>query len=185
MSNDKATIAATTPIKTELEAGKTYYWCTCGLSKKQPFCDGSHASTDFKPQAFTADSDGDAYLCQCKATANPPFCDGSHKKLGDAAAGDAVPHMDQGGAPKAVATPEEPSVAFIHELARDGLSKMGLHGPMDAMGVPRKDLPDWDDIQILTAQMATKPLLDDATVGTDLILGPRAKKPLRHPPICL
>jgi len=75
-------------------------------------------------------------------------------------------------------TPEEPTVARIHELARDGLSKVGHHGELGAMGVPRKDLPHWDDIQILAAQFATKPLMDDAQVGTDLVIGPRAAKPL-------
>lgn len=75
-------------------------------------------------------------------------------------------------------TPEEPTVARIHELARDGLSKLGRHGEMGAMGVPRKDLPDWDDIQILAAQMARKPLLDDHPVATEGVIGPRADKPL-------
>jgi len=69
-------------------------------------------------------------------------------------------------------------VARIHELARDGLSKLGHHGEMGAMGVPRKDLPHWDDIQILPAQMARKPLLDDQSVATGVVIGPRAAKPL-------
>ena len=177
--NTKPVIAAKRPIKAELEAGKTYHWCTCGLSKKQPFCDGSHKSTSFRPKAFTAESDGDAYLCQCKASANPPFCDGTHKKLDTLNAGDPVPDLQQGRAPKAEPTAEEPTVALIHELARDGLTKMGHHGPMDAMGVPHSELPQWRDIQILTAQLATKPLMDDAPVGTELVIGPRAKKPLK------
>jgi glutamate synthase domain-containing protein 2 len=63
-------------------------------------------------------------------------------------------------------------------LAKDGLSKLGHHGEMGAMGVPRKDLPHWDDIQILPAQMARKPLLDDTPVATPVTLGPRAVKPL-------
>jgi len=177
-TKSKPVIAAKNPIKAEFEAGKTYYWCTCGLSKKQPFCDGSHKSTSLTPQAFTAESDGDAYLCQCKASANPPFCDGTHKKLDGIDVGAPIPELDHGGAPKAEPTVEEPTVALIHELARDGLSKMGHHGPMDAMGVPRDELPRWDDIQMLTAQMAKKPLLDDAGVGTELVIGPKANKPL-------
>ena len=76
-------------------------------------------------------------------------------------------------------TDSEPHVGFIQELARDGLSKMGKHGPVEAMGVPRQQLPSWDDIQILTAQIARFPLLDDAVVGTEVIIGPRARKPLR------
>jgi glutamate synthase domain-containing protein 2 len=81
--------------------------------------------------------------------------------------------------PTAAATPEEPTVEFIHALARDGLEKTGHHGPLAAMGVPRTTLPQWDDIQILTAQLATKPLLEDTEVGTELIVGPNAKKLLR------
>ena len=74
-------IAAREPIGVELEAGKTYYFCTCGKSANQPFCDGSHSSTEFQPQAFTAEKDGKAFLCQCKRTGNAPFCDGAHSKL--------------------------------------------------------------------------------------------------------
>jgi glutamate synthase domain-containing protein 2 len=55
---------------------------------------------------------------------------------------------------------------------------MGHHGPMDAMGVPRHELPHWDDLQMMVAQMATKPLFDDQTVGTELIIGPESRKPL-------
>jgi glutamate synthase domain-containing protein 2 len=82
------------------------------------------------------------------------------------------------GAPAAVATPEEPTVEFIHQLARDGLKTFGHHGPMTAMGVPRKDLPAWDELQIMVAQMAVKPLMEDVPVATGLVIGPEAKKPL-------
>ena len=74
---------------------------------------------------------------------------------------------------------EEPHNAHIQRLAREGLSVLGGHGPMSAMGVSRLELPSWDDLQVLTAQLATPPLLDDEPVGTELIIGPRAKKPLR------
>jgi len=108
-----------------------------------------------------------------------PFCDGSHAKLGELAVGDAAPApAAKDGAPVAVPTPEEPTVARIHELARDGLAKLGHHGEMGSMGVPRKDLPHWDDIQLLPAQMATKPLMDDHSVSTGVTIGPRAKQPL-------
>ncbi len=79
MSNP--TIAAKTPSVVELEAGKLYHWCSCGLSKTQPFCDGSHQGTAFQPLAFTAEKTGKAYLCQCKHTKKPPFCDGAHSAL--------------------------------------------------------------------------------------------------------
>jgi CDGSH-type Zn-finger protein len=68
-------------LAAELEAGKTYYWCSCGLSQKQPFCDGSHKTTAFTPMAYTATKSGTAYLCACKQTNTAPLCDGSHKKL--------------------------------------------------------------------------------------------------------
>lgn len=77
----KATIAATSPIKVEVEAGKDYWWCACGLSKNQPFCDGSHKGSDFSPMQWTADESGDKWFCACKQTAGEPFCDGSHNAL--------------------------------------------------------------------------------------------------------
>ena len=171
-------IANVKPIKVELEAGKNYFWCQCGLSQSQPFCDGSHAGTDIKPLRFTAEKTGAAGLCQCKSTANAPFCDGTHATLGELNAGDPAP-VPKSEIPVATATPEEPTVARIHELARNGLSKLGHHGEMGSMGVPRKDLPHWDDIQILPAQMARKPLLDNVPVRTSVTIGPRAEKPLR------
>ncbi|HIJ62386.1 MAG TPA: CDGSH iron-sulfur domain-containing protein [Rhodospirillaceae bacterium] len=75
------TIAQKAPVPVELEAGKTYYYCTCGLSDRQPFCNGSHKGTEFAPQAFTADQSKTAYLCACKHSKSQPFCDGSHKSL--------------------------------------------------------------------------------------------------------
>ena len=76
-------------------------------------------------------------------------------------------------------TPEEPHNAHIQQLAREGLSVLGHHGPVSAMGVPLTELPRWDDIQLLTAQFARRPLSDDAQVATDVVIGPRARRPLR------
>ncbi len=171
-------IAETKPAKTELKAGEKYFWCACGRSAAQPFCDGSHRVTTITPLAVTVEEDSEAVLCQCKATNNPPYCDGSHTRLGTAKVGDLSPQTRQDGPPKAVPTPEEPTVARIHPMARDGLTKTGHHGEMGAMGVPLTELPRWTDIQFLTAQFATKPLMDDADVGTELVIGPRAGKPL-------
>ncbi|GFE63396.1 glutamate synthase-related protein [Litoreibacter roseus] len=75
-------------------------------------------------------------------------------------------------------TEEEPYNGLIQGYAKDGLSKTGHHGVVASMGVPRGELPDWDDIQILTAQLATPPLLDDEPVGTEVVIGPNAQKPL-------
>lgn len=141
-ADNQAIIAAKHPSKVDLEKGKDYYWCQCGRSKSQPFCDGSHAGTGITPKKFTAEKTGGAALCQCKSSANAPFCDGTHAQLGDLKVGDNAPKPKaKDGAPDAVPTPEEPTVARIHELARDGLSKLGHHGEMGSMGVPRKDLP--------------------------------------------
>ncbi len=74
-------VAQKAPYAAQVEAGKTYYWCACGKSASQPFCDGAHKGSDFAPTAFTAEKDGTAYLCGCKLSTKAPFCDGSHKSL--------------------------------------------------------------------------------------------------------
>jgi glutamate synthase domain-containing protein 2/nitrite reductase/ring-hydroxylating ferredoxin subunit len=75
--------------------------------------------------------------------------------------------------------PIEPHVKYIQELAEHGLGRVGHHGRVAAMGVPRTQLPSWEDIQIVTAQLHQLPLLDDAPVATDVVIGPRAAKPLK------
>jgi CDGSH-type Zn-finger protein len=69
------------PYIVELEAGRTYYWCSCGLSKKQPFCDGSHKGTDLSPLAYKATETKMVAMCGCKYSGRKPLCDGSHSKL--------------------------------------------------------------------------------------------------------
>ena len=75
-------IAAKEPVAVEVEAGKDYWWCACGLSKTQPFCDGSHKAEGlFNPTQWTAPKTGTRWFCACKNTKNAPFCDGTHKTL--------------------------------------------------------------------------------------------------------
>jgi len=71
------------PYKVEVEAGKSYFWCACGKSAKQPFCDGSHKGSEFNPVKYTAESDGTVAFCGCRASGSLPMCDGSHRTLED------------------------------------------------------------------------------------------------------
>ena len=77
----KGEVAGGSPERVEVEAGKSYFWCTCGKSAKQPFCDGSHKGTEFAPMKWTAEEDGPKFFCTCKQTDKEPFCDGSHSKI--------------------------------------------------------------------------------------------------------
>lgn len=72
--------ASDAPIPVDVEEGKTYFWCACGLSKKQPFCDGSHKGTEFTPVRYQATASRKVWFCGCKQTAKAPLCDGSHNK---------------------------------------------------------------------------------------------------------
>ena len=74
-------IGGLAPLPIEVEAGKSYWWCACGRSKSQPFCDGSHKGTTFSPIEWKAEKAERAFFCACKRTSNRPLCDGSHKKL--------------------------------------------------------------------------------------------------------
>ena len=77
---DKGKIAGKAPIMVDIEEGKVYAWCTCGLSENQPFCNGAHKGTSFAPLVMTADKNKKAAFCTCKQTSNPPYCDGAHNK---------------------------------------------------------------------------------------------------------
>lgn len=78
---DKPHVAQKSPIPVEVEANKTYWWCACGLSKNQPFCDGSHKGTGFSPLEYEATEPGRKFFCACKGTGQQPFCDGTHSTL--------------------------------------------------------------------------------------------------------
>ena len=78
---DQAKIAQKSPFAAEVTAGRQYYWCACGRSAKQPFCDGSHKDTGFTPIMYEADKSGTVWFCGCKATNSRPLCDGTHQTL--------------------------------------------------------------------------------------------------------
>lgn len=78
---DRPKIAQRLPYTVELEEGRKYAWCACGLSQSQPFCDGSHKGSAFSPIVFTAEKSGTAFLCGCKHSKDGQFCDGTHKGL--------------------------------------------------------------------------------------------------------
>ena len=74
-------VAQKSPYAAEVEAGKSYWWCACGLSKRQPFCDGSHKVTAFTPVEYKADASKTVWFCGCKHTHAAPLCDGSHNTI--------------------------------------------------------------------------------------------------------
>ncbi|TBX28968.1 CDGSH iron-sulfur domain-containing protein [Nioella sediminis] len=78
---DAPKIAQTAPFPIEVEEGKNYFWCACGQSQRQPFCDGSHKGSDFSPVKYTAEKTGKVFFCGCKHSSRQPLCDGSHSKL--------------------------------------------------------------------------------------------------------
>ena len=79
--SDAPHIAQKAPFPVEVIEGKTYFWCACGKSQKQPFCDGSHKGSEFSPVKYTAEADKKVFFCGCKHSDKSPLCDGSHKSL--------------------------------------------------------------------------------------------------------
>ncbi len=79
--SDIPNIAQKAPFPVEVEEGRNYFWCACGQSQKQPFCDGSHKGTEFSPVKYTAEKTGKVFFCGCKHSSNKPLCDGTHSKL--------------------------------------------------------------------------------------------------------
>jgi CDGSH-type Zn-finger protein len=77
----KGHIAGLAPIAVDVEAGRSYWWCACGRSKNQPFCDGSHKGSEFTPVEYKADATRRVFFCLCKQTDTRPLCDGSHKRV--------------------------------------------------------------------------------------------------------
>jgi len=74
-------IAAREPIAVQVKAGQSYWWCACGQSRNQPFCDGSHKGSEFAPKEFKSESDRTLFFCACKHSRHAPLCDGTHKGI--------------------------------------------------------------------------------------------------------
>ena len=74
-------VAQKSPIKQELEAGQSYFWCSCGYSEKQPYCNGAHKEHGMAPMKVDSDKDQTVFFCGCKQTKTPPYCDGTHSSL--------------------------------------------------------------------------------------------------------
>ncbi|WP_119421961.1 CDGSH iron-sulfur domain-containing protein [Desertibaculum subflavum] len=74
-------VAQKSPIAVDVETGKSYWWCACGMSKKQPFCDGSHKGSAFSPLKYDAEATKKVFFCACKHTGKSPLCDGSHNRV--------------------------------------------------------------------------------------------------------
>ena len=167
------------PFVIDVSDGDTKVFCMCGLSNNGPFCDGSHRTTNFTPKVINFEEDKTLYVCGCQQSSNRPFCDGTHANLpkdNSNNSTDKIPTAAIESTPPSEKI--EPYIEFIQHLAKHGLDKVGHHGFMGAMGVPRSELPKWDDIQFVTAQLAKLPLLDGEAVATKTIIGPNAKRPL-------
>ena len=81
MTDEKPEIPRTTPCSVLVEGGKNYFWCACGRSNSQPFCDGSHKGTGFTPVKYTAEKKEWVWFCGCKRSGDKPTCDGTHKNV--------------------------------------------------------------------------------------------------------
>lgn len=101
-------IAATKPILVNVKAGRPILWCSCGRSQNQPYCDGSHKGSDFRPVKYVPEEDGELLLCACKRTSSQPICDGSHNNLG----GDYAVSDQEAEPPVAVSSWEEKFPGF-------------------------------------------------------------------------
>lgn len=134
-------IAQRKPCLAQVEAGKTYFWCTCGRSSRQPFCDGSHKTTDFQPLKWTAEKTEEKLFCACKHTRSQPFCDGAHNQLSEkyeeASAGDGanavlVDYAEQPGGALKAALDNGCYVIRVPDAAMPAEQPLGIHPVISA-----------------------------------------------------
>ena len=116
-------IADIRPAKVQLIKGQEYHFCTCGLSKSQPFCDGSHVGTSFQPKVIVTEKDKTAMLCTCKATKKSPYCDGTHRFFTKEQIGTELITEEKAQVTQDIvkSTIDEPTLEFIHQLSQDRL----------------------------------------------------------------
>ena len=133
MSNPE--VAQRKPCLVQVRKGRSYFWCACGLSKKQPFCDGSHKETDYEPLKWVADKDAEKLFCACKHTADQPFCDGSHNRLADVYA-------------EAGATDGAGAKLVDYEVQQSGALKAKLDNGCYVIRVPDKSLQQRGNLRI-------------------------------------
>jgi len=160
------TIARQKPYLVEVTEGKTYFWCACGLSKKQPFCDGSHKVTEFQPVKWVADATCEKLFCACKHTAEQPFCDGTHNKLTDV-----YEEAKEGDGANAVLVDYRPEA--------DGALKAGLDNGCYVIRVP-------DDCLQQNGNLRIRPVIGAADGATQLsqyvaVIGSGASPVMRYP----
>jgi CDGSH-type Zn-finger protein len=122
-------VARPKPCLVNVKAGRTYFWCRCGRSQKQPFCDGSHQGSDFSPMEFAAAADDELLLCGCKRTRNGPFCDGAHTNLPGGSPLDDPDSPDNRRTP--VVTERDGALHSLEATSAGGIDVVGVICPGD------------------------------------------------------
>jgi quercetin dioxygenase-like cupin family protein/CDGSH-type Zn-finger protein len=167
-------VARPKPCLVSLKAGRTYFWCACGRSAKQPFCDGSHKGTDFQPLQFTASAGSEeALLCGCKHTGTPPYCDGAHTNLPGGSPLD-DPHSPENKSVPLVTERSGPRVLLNGEcyVISPQLAEMTTRGPLRYCYLVSSDLGSQYQTQVLLeVSEGTSPVLSFGDREVILFIG--------------